>query len=295
MPQQQATFTVRKKIRDDQFNVDSIDKYHLLLKLDETRLKICITDSISNRCLFLEDISIEKSLDHEGRIQVLESLFDEHAFLKAAFWKSVKCIVSSMHFTFVPAPLFDAEELESYLSLSTRYEASTESLLYYPHQNSEAVCAFSAPMALISWLSKTYPNGNLRFMHNTSPLIEGALHSTMPLSKKQLYLFAEGDQLTGIVTLNGRLEFCNIFQFHKSEELLYYTMWILKELDMDPNEHEVVLFGDVTESSDYYLILYQYIRNISFGDKPSFLKFSYVFDEVNDHKYLDLYCMHLCQ
>lgn len=295
MPQQQAATTVRKRIRDDQFNVEFIDTYYLLLKLDETRLKLCITDSISNRCLFLEDISVEKSLDSKGRIKILEALYDEHAFLKAAFWRSVKCIVSSMHFTFIPAPLFDEDELESYLALSTRYESSSESLHEYAHQNSEAVCAFSAPYELIQWFSQTYPNGNLQFLHNTSPLIEGALHSTMPLSKKQLYLFAEDDQLTVIVTLHGKLEFCNIFTFTKNEELLYYTLWILKELGMDPNEHEIVLFGDVTESSDYYQLLYQYVRNISFGNKPSFLKFSYVFDEVNDHKYLDLYCMHLCK
>lgn len=295
MSTEAATGDLIQKIKDDHFNVDHISRYHLLLKLDETKLKFCITDDESGRCLFLEHISLDKSLSSTGRIGLLERIYDEHHFLKAGFWKSVKLVISSRHFTFIPAPLFDPNELESYLSLSTRFQPELDELAYYAHQNSEAVCAFSINRQLAQWFRETYPSIQVQFIHNTSPLIEGALHNTMPDLEKQLFLFADEDQLTGIVTYKGKLEFCNVFTFNSPEEFLYYVLWIMRELEMDPNSNNLILFGEVTEESPLYKKLYEYVRNIGFGDKPSFLKFSYQFDEVNDHRYLDLYCMHLCK
>lgn len=295
MPAELATGELIQKIRDDHFNVDHIAGYHLMLKLDETKLKFCITEEESHRCLFIEHIALDKDLSSNGRITLLERIYDDHSFLKAGFWKSVRLIISSRHFTFIPAPLFDPNELDSYLSLSTRYQLEQDELGFYAHQNSEAVCAFSINRQLSDWFRKMYPSKEVQFIHNTSPLIEGALHNTMPDLQKQLFLFADEDQLTGIVTFKGKLEFCNVFTFHSPEEFLYYVLWIMRELGMDPNSNNVILFGEITEESMLYKKLYEYIRNIGFGDKPSFLKFSYQFDEVNDHRYLDLYCMNLCR
>ncbi len=286
---------VIQKIKDDYFNVDDIGGYNLFIKLYDTRLKICITEESTHKCLFLEDFLISKSLRESERIQLLETIYDEHSFLKAGFWKSVRLVISSKHFTFIPRVLFDDSELESYISLSTRYDSNTEDLAYYSHHNSEAICVFSVNREIIQWFQESYPQVEIKLLHNTSPLIEGALQNTMPVSQKQLYLFADDDQLTGIVTWKEKLEFCNTFTFKNADELLYFTMWIMGEMEMDPAVNEVILFGEITEESDYYQKLYEYILNVSFGNKPGFLKFSYQFDQVNDHRYLDLYCMHLCK
>ena len=41
--------------------------------------------------------------------------------------------------------------------------------------------------------------------------------------------------------------------------------------------------------------LNKYIRNVSFGSKPSYLNFSYQFDEIMDHQYFDVFSIFLCE
>ena len=42
-----------------------------------------------------------------------------------------------------------------------------------------------------------------------------------------------------------------------------------------------------------YNEFYKYINNVVFGHRPKFLTFGYMFDEVQDHHFFDLYGMQL--
>jgi len=70
-------------------------------------------------------------------------------------------------------------------------------------------------------------------------------------------------------------------------------MLVLKTLNMPQESSQVVLWGYIGRNSPHYHEFYKYISNVVFGGRPKFLKFAYMFDEVQDHHFFDLYTMYL--
>jgi len=64
-------------------------------------------------------------------------------------------------------------------------------------------------------------------------------------------------------------------------------------LQMDQTTSQVILWGYIGKNSPHYQEFYKYIRNVSFAKRPTHLKFSYMFDEVQDHHFFDLLSMNL--
>lgn len=70
-------------------------------------------------------------------------------------------------------------------------------------------------------------------------------------------------------------------------------MLVLKTLKMDQQTSQIVLWGYIGKNSPHYNEFSRYIRNVSFGDRPKHLTFGYLFDEIQDHHFFDLYSMTL--
>ena len=62
---------------------------------------------------------------------------------------------------------------------------------------------------------------------------------------------------------------------------------------MSQQTSQVMLWGYIGKNSPHYHEFYKYINNVTFGARPEVLQFGYIFDEVQDHHFLDLYSMHL--
>ena len=62
------------------------------------------------------------------------------------------------------------------------------------------------------------------------------------------------------------------------------------QLNIDPNKNEVFLFGDIEKGDENYSLLYEYIRNIKFGEISStFLSFNEELNNVTNHRYFTLF------
>jgi hypothetical protein len=70
-------------------------------------------------------------------------------------------------------------------------------------------------------------------------------------------------------------------------------MLVMKSLRMDQHSSQVVLWGYIGKNSPHYQEFYKYISTVTFGDRPSYLNFSYVYDEVQEHQFFDAYSIYL--
>jgi len=56
----------------------------------------------------------------------------------------------------------------------------------------------------------------------------------------------------------------NFFSFNTKEDFIYYILFTAEQLNLNPEEFELNLMGDIEKESELYAIVYQYIRNIKF-------------------------------
>jgi len=286
---------VNHKIKDQTFDVEQLHRYTLSICVGIRDLQLCVVDSASCKVLIAEDYSFKGVNTVNSRLKAIHQLYESHHVLRAGFWKNIKISLKTHKFTLVPSELFISSAKEDYLAINTEIKTSIDEVLYYKHIQSNITNVFLADRRLINWLTKVYPTQKLEFIHQGSSLIEGILRHKDLHHEKSIYGLFDRGILHLVVMEKKSLLYYNQFAVKDGDDMLKYSMLVFKELGLDQVKTKFLLWGTIKSNSKHFAILEKYIRNISFGSKPSFLKFSYSFDEIPDHQFFDLYNIAFCE
>lgn len=129
-------------------------------------------------------------------------------------------------------------------------------------------------------------------MHQSAALIEGVLEYAKA-NENPLYIYVDRFKLHILSVSNGKLLYYNQFLIKQFSDYVKYIMLVLKGLGMDQNTSQIVLWGYIGKNSPHYLEFVKYVRNVGFGGRPAYLKFGYLFDEVQEHHFFDLFSIYL--
>ncbi len=288
-------YKLLKKIRDKDFDVDNLHQYNLNILSGNRDLQITVSDSESNTCLLLEDYAISRVKTYKELIAILNDLFDNHHLLKAGFWKSVKVGVKNNKFSLVPSKLFDPTSLFDYLKLNCKVNKDTDQLLYYKHLKSDAVNCFAINKQLYNFFQSLYPNIKIGYVHQSCTLIEGVLSQISTYPDDSIFLFVDRFKLHVISSRNKKLEYYNQFSIKQFQDYVKYIMLVFNGLKRSQQTTNVVMWGYIGKQSTHYHEFNKYIKHVSFGERPKFYSYGFVFDELQDHYYFDAYNLHLCE
>lgn len=283
------------RIKDTNFSIDDLTHYSLSILVGKYDLQFCVSDTRDNRCLLLEDYTFGDTLSGNRLSDSLYKLFESHELLMAGYWKSIKLAIKNQKFTLIPSTLFSRDNLPHYLHMSAEIDEDIDSFYYYKHVQSEVVLVFAAEKNVIERIRSIYPTRSLQVLHQGSALIEGIQSHRDFTNNRDMYIHIGRTHFSIVVTENNRLLYYNRFSYQDSQDIIKYTMMVMQEMNLDQNSSKVLVWGNVKVNSEHFRQLYRYIRNISYGSKPSYLKFSYVFDELSDHQYFDLYSIYVCE
>ena len=284
-----------KKIKEDKFEVDQLHNYDLNLLLGNRDFQVAVVDNRNNRCLVVEDFIISSVDSYSKLVEVFEDIFDEHHLLKAGFWSSVKVGIKGNKFALMPESLFNADSMFDYLKFNCKVNKEYDRLMYFKHSKSEAVNTFAVDARLYDWLDSLYPEKEVSYFHQSSALIEGVLEQLENYPSDSIFVYVDRFKLHIITSKNNKLEYYNQFYIKQFSDYIKYIMTVMKGLNRNQLNTNVVLWGYLGRQSKHYNEFAKYIKNISFGERPKFLEFGYPFDELQDHHYFDLYNVHLCQ
>lgn len=289
-----AGYKLIKKVKDAKFDVDNLHQYNLLIQIGVRDLQVSIIDSSNNQVLLLEDYVLPSVKTYTELKNMLAGLFEDHHLLTAGFWKTVRISIKNNKFSLVPSSLFVKEAALDYLRLNSKVNPDSEEVLYYKHIQSDAICVFAMSKKLVEWFRGLYPNAEVGFVHQSSALIEGAINFSKTQKKDSVYLYIDRFKLHVITLKNGQLEYYNQFAIKQFGEYIRYIMLVIKGLNKSQKNTDVVMWGYIGKQSPHYNEFYKFIKNISFGERPNYLKYGFVFDELQEHHFFDLYSMHLC-
>ncbi|WKN33041.1 DUF3822 family protein [Porifericola rhodea] len=290
-----GNFHLINRIKDTNFSIDELTHYNLSLLVGRHDFQFCVIDTRDNKCLLLEDYELEGISSTNALINTLYKLFEGHHLLMAGYWKSVKLAMKNQKFTILPANLFSSDHLRDYLKLSTEVDSELDDYYYYKHIQSEAVCVFAAERKIIEKVRAIYPTLTVQVVHQGSAMIEGIQSHRDFTYYKDLYINIGRENFSLVVNEDNKLLYYNRFPYQNDKDIVKYTMLAMQELDMKQEDTKTIVWGNLGAQSPYFKELYRYIRNISFGGRPSYLNFAYMFDEVPDHQYFDLYSIYVCE
>ena len=282
-----------RKTKDELFDEEFIHQYHLLLNIGTRDFQLLVIEPESNKVLLLEDFVLPSLTSNEELLRILDQLFDSHAFLKAGFWKKIKVSIKNQKFVQVPQALFAEDSLGEYLKFNALIDPAHESFIASFNKRSQAVTVFAINNDLRKWVTNVYPNNPPTFTHQSAALIEGTMDFAKSRTDSPLYIYVDRFKLHIIACDADKLIYYNQFAIKQFSDYIKYIMLVMKSLNMDQQSSQIVLWGYIGKNSPHYHEFYKYISNVTFGSQPGYLNFSYVFDEVQDHHFFDLYSIHL--
>lgn len=284
----QKSFRLFKKIKDPKFEIDRLDFYSLSLFIGTKDFQILITDHETGYILLLEDYVFDPALSDESKKDVVRFIFDDHHLLLANFWKSINLIIKNRNYSFVPYDLFEEKKAATYLSINSSFNSFDDEIMLTYHKHLDLVNVFSVPIPIVRLLASLYPGKRVRYIHQSSSIINGVLTQNSP-GKKDIAMYIDRFGMHVVVIEDKKLIFYNQYIIKKFGDYTNFIRIVAKELGIDLNHDDIKIYGYLGQKTPHFVELKKNIKQLAFGDRPANLKFGYVFDELMDHQYFDLF------
>ncbi len=275
---------------DESFDEQAVSQYHLALELSSSGLCFAVLDLTRNKFILFENYLFQKKIAAEVLVDELRNVIFQKSFQTKNF-KSVSVGFFSSKFTLIPSALYDQTLCDKYLEFNTPL-LSAESILSDHIKSFDTHCVYALEKKTIEAIQKLFPNASL--LHTLSPLLEILSASFKNVSGKNVIVHLQQGHFEMIVLEEKKLVFANTFSYQTSEDFLYYVLFVCEQLKINPEIIELNLIGEVEKNSAIFSILSKYVRNLKFGNRPEMFEYSYVFDGIPSHFYINLFSHTLC-
>lgn len=271
---------------DETLDINSTDNYESAIEVSKYCFTFCLLDTLRNKIVLLRSYQPD-----EGRtfdIQQIEELVGNDDFITKHF-KKTRIITPSWRSTLIPDPLFISEKKDEYFAFNHIVNESDiilENLI--PEINSHLL--FSCSDHFKKLINRFFPE-SVHF-HQLKPLLRHI--SSSKNIPNYIHLHIENDFINLLVFDGQTLRFCNSFNYKTTSDILYFAMNVFKKLDIK-QEGPINISGLTYKYDSLYSMLSGYIGSIKYSEPIGSYTFSYVFNDIELHRYLILFSALNCE
>jgi len=273
---------------DETLDINSTDNYELSVQMSPDGFAFAILDTIRNKYVLLR--STESDDNKNLTADKISELISKDDFLSRKY-KKVSVVMPSPKFTIVPAPLFDPAKKEEYFSFNLNREED-DVIIVNKIPDPDAYIVFSVNRSLSGAASHFWPA--IYPVHHTKPLLNQLAHYSRSINGFFVHVHIEKEFFNILVYDHGTLKFSNTFSYRNISDILYYVLNVYKSMGI--NHDETLHFsGETGKFDDIWSGFAMYIRHLKFTDPAGSFTFSYVFNEIGLHRFINLFSATSCE
>jgi len=265
---------------DESFDPFDTSNNSLFVQLSETHVSWCILDNEKNKFVVIESFA-----------SYLQEVSENIPWIRQRF-ESVCLMIENNRSTLIPAALFDPEEKKSYIEFIHDKDDTTETLFDRLPQL-EIVNVYGISAKLLEAGLRIFPGANT-FHHSTALIHSIWMNYKNRINREKAFIYVRENDFDLLIFDGKQLNYYNAFHFMIPADLIYYVIFVMEQLNLNPEETELVLMGNIDKDSEVYDLLYRYIRNIEFVKRNPAFKYSYVFNDIPAHHFYPLFNLRLC-
>jgi hypothetical protein len=227
----------------------------LSLQVAATGMSFCVFDTLKGQISNLNYIPFGKTTPLEDE---LWKVFVRHPELKLTYDEVVVLHDNSFN-TFVPNALFEEAYPGSYLQYNTRvFEAD---FFAWDTLNGYDITNVYVPLMNVNnFLIERL--GTFEYRNTNTILVEKLLDAAINVDEKQVFVHIQPSHFEIIAVQGQRLLLFNSFEYSAPTDFLYYLLFTLEQLGLNPETVKVSLLGDVNTDSPLFVAAYTYVRNV---------------------------------
>lgn len=273
---------------DETLDLNLTQSYQLSIQVSLDGLSFCIYDPVQNKFIVLIS-KILKYDEFNEYLDLIENLLENDEILKLNY-KTVKLNWISPKYSIIPAMQFNKENLKEHFEFTQKMDDLDEiHMNELPLIKSNNI--FTIPNQLANIFTRKYPtikffNQQTTYTHH----IFNKYHS----SHRKMFISIYNAFIDIHVIENGKLLLCNNFHYKNEMDIIYYVMNIFNQYH-NKQGFEVYLAEFVDKKSELYKKLIQFIGSIKFDKHPSNFAYSYTFNKIQNHQYINLFNLTNCE
>jgi hypothetical protein len=257
--------------RHNDFRAEQTADYTLLIQVGMGSLSYAVVDQ--NELLVLEEnISISE----------LNEPSEEHSILSGSYKQRIIGLPQN-GFTFVPVSLLKPGLVADFARFLDVKE--TEKVFSQPLDTENQVI-YKVDEHIADVISKKYAVEDTIFGAKGWVKLTAANNPT----NNDLYVNIDTDKVELLNFRDGKLRFYNSFEFKTADELVYFTMFVIEELKLQPQNTNLLLSGNISQDDENASRLAKFFGKIGLNS----LKTIELPGEIASHTVLTLTALSLC-
>jgi hypothetical protein len=276
-----------QELFDETLDINSTENYELSIQVSPDGLSFCLLDSIRNKYVMLRSFGAEEN-KYFNADQISELLRNDDFLIKR--FKRINCVMPSSKFTLVPTALYDPGKKDEYFGFNHNLEEDNIILADKTH-DPDAFLVFSISRSISDLIRSIYPKVHPH--HHIKVLLEHTSFIRKSVNGYYIHAHIERDFFNLFIFNNNNLKFCNSFAYRNISDILYYVMNVFNNLGI--KQEETIHFSGMTEKYDDLSSGFSlYIRNIKYTEPAGNFTFSYVFNDTELHRFINLFNVANC-
>ena len=191
-------------------------------------------------------------------------------------------------YTLVPAAVFQEKQKAELLAFT--FSSPEGRCLSNELKDEPAELVFGVDEDVYEFCSRSLVNP--RFVHHVGPLLSLWKKQSRARLPRQLYVVLHRRRMDVACYAQGNLLFVNSFEYEHTDDILYYILYVWKQVGMDQQKDQLRLFGDVPLRNDITNTLRNYLQYIDPLEIPSE---AYLMGSEVLQAPLDLIALSLCE
>ncbi len=230
----------------------------------------CILNTTREEITALEHIYFKDLSSTDALLERVMHIFQEKEVLSQPFHTVSVSHVNDLN-TFVPRAFFTEGSFTDYLKYNIRI-LETDYITYDKIPNANIINTYVPYVNLNNFFFDRF--GEFHYTHFASVLVENVLAQSANKDGSILYVNMRISHFEVIVVKNKKLVLYNDHKIDTEEDYIYYLLFTLEQLGLNPETAPLVLLGAIDKGDPYHSITYEYVRDVSFGKRNSSWRFT---------------------
>ncbi|WCO03072.1 DUF3822 family protein [Psychroserpens ponticola] len=242
----------------------------LSIQIRLSGLSFCILNRTTNTIERLQHIQLEKKATPFELLNQLKTIIESNADFNQVF-DSVLCIYQNELSTLVPNSLFNDNHLADYLKFNAKI-LKTDFIDYDTISLNNSVNVYVPLVNVNNYLFDTF--GSFIYKHASTILISSVLQHASKHKDIELYVNVGNLHFEMLAAKDNDLKFYNTFDYITKEDFIYYILFSIEQLQLNPETVKIHLSGQIDKDDDLFKIVYKYVRFVDFLEPIHSYQFS---------------------
>jgi hypothetical protein len=241
----------------DTLNISNSNQYKISIRLGSDGLSFSGYIPSVQDSFFTETVSLNPNVPF---VQSLKETFFENVCFSYAY-QTLHVMAVSDKYTLVPESVFSEKNRDALFSYCFQADENFK-VLTQPLPAFSSFLLYGMDPDVYEFMMRSLANP--QFIHFLSPMLSDWQQKSMKCYPRQLYAVIHDGRLDLVCFRQGELLLLNSFDYETGNDIIYFILYVCKQLSMSQLEDSVFFCGDKTMCEKIMHVIRKYVAQADF-------------------------------